>query len=300
MSGGHTRTMRADQAEYYARLGEVDRLTARPRGRLEYLRTREILESVLQPRSRVLDVGGGTGIHARWLAENEHVVTLIDPVPEQVEIADRISGVSARVGDARELDVPDASVDAVLLLGPLYHLVERSDRVQTLCEAGRVVRPGGFVIGAVIPRQGVIVDMAAHARLNADTEKRLGPVLQTGRHDPTLGFTSAYFHALDEIAAEFAGAGLVSVSADRPGADILAVEGVGVHLLPNNEPVEPELFDSVMRLARATQDDPELFAGSSHLLGVARRPALDLGPLIPRTEPAYRSVHSSTTCTTPH
>jgi ubiquinone/menaquinone biosynthesis C-methylase UbiE len=51
-------------------------------------------------------------------------------------------------GDARELDLADASVDAVLLLGPLYHLRQRSDRVRALAEARRVVRPGGPVSGS--------------------------------------------------------------------------------------------------------------------------------------------------------
>ncbi len=52
---------------------------------------------------------------------------------------------SATVGDARRLDRPDASVDAALLLGPLYHLTERGDRVAALAEARRVLRPGGVL-----------------------------------------------------------------------------------------------------------------------------------------------------------
>ena len=51
--------------------------------------------------------------------------------------------VHAEVGDARDLNLPDSSVDAVVLLGPLYHLRERAHRVQALREASRVVRPGG-------------------------------------------------------------------------------------------------------------------------------------------------------------
>ena len=63
------------------------------------------------------------------LAEAGYEVHLVDPVPLHVAQADaasraRASGrlASARVGDARRLDVPDASADAVLMLGPLYHL----------------------------------------------------------------------------------------------------------------------------------------------------------------------------------
>jgi hypothetical protein len=59
-------------------------------------------------------------------------VHLLDPVPKHVEQARTASArqpeyplASAEVGDARRLPHADASADAVLLLGPLYHLVER-------------------------------------------------------------------------------------------------------------------------------------------------------------------------------
>lgn len=61
-------------------------------------------------------------MHAEWLAGDGHQVTLIDPVPEQVAVAAKLSGVVAEVGDARALPYPDESFDAALLLGPLYHL----------------------------------------------------------------------------------------------------------------------------------------------------------------------------------
>ncbi len=71
--------------------------------------------------------------------------------------------VDTAVADARHLDLPDASVDAVLLLGPLYHLYERADRLQALREARRIARPGAPVFAAAISRwaprlHGVLVD----------------------------------------------------------------------------------------------------------------------------------------------
>jgi ubiquinone/menaquinone biosynthesis C-methylase UbiE len=56
-----------DVARFYAEAYDEDvRLTRSPHGRLEFARTRELLERVLPaPPARVLDVGGGTGIHAR-------------------------------------------------------------------------------------------------------------------------------------------------------------------------------------------------------------------------------------------
>jgi SAM-dependent methyltransferase len=120
--------------EFYGRdLHEVGRLL-RPNSRLEFLRTQELLRARLPPPpAEVVDVGGGSGIHAAWLAEDGYTVTLVDPVPAHVRLARELSaerglGFTARVGDARDLDLPDESADACLLLGPLYHLPGRRDR----------------------------------------------------------------------------------------------------------------------------------------------------------------------------
>src|SRR5437899_7094752 len=96
---------------------------------LELLRVQEVLRRHLPPPPlQILDVGGGTGVHARWLAADGHAVHVVDPVPWHVEQAAQIDGVTGEVGDARALLAPDNSVDVVLLFGPLYHLVEREDR----------------------------------------------------------------------------------------------------------------------------------------------------------------------------
>ena len=80
---------------------------------------------------------------------------------------ERSSGsmVHAEVGDARDLNLPDSSVDAVVLLGPLYHLRKRTHRVQALREASRVVRPGGPVFAAVISRWAPRLDGVVAERL---------------------------------------------------------------------------------------------------------------------------------------
>src|SRR2546425_749697 len=66
--------------------------------------------------------------------------------------------IPAEVGDARVLRAGDGSVDAVLLLGPLYHLTDRAERLQALDEARRVVRQGGPVFVAAISRFASLLD----------------------------------------------------------------------------------------------------------------------------------------------
>ena len=112
-------------AAYYER-GEEDQRLRVGAGRLEYWRTQDVLRRLVPPSSRVLDVGGGSGVHAEWLAADGHQVELIDPVTLHVRQAERIPGVRAQLGNALDLRSPDGAFDVVLLLGPLYHLTERA------------------------------------------------------------------------------------------------------------------------------------------------------------------------------
>jgi SAM-dependent methyltransferase len=257
--------------DYYAELGELERLVETPWGRLEYVRTREIVERVLPAEpSDVLDVGGATGIHARWLAEAGHRVHVVDPEPRHVEHAARLPGVTASVGDARALDRPDNSADVVLLLGPLYHLEERAGRLRALNEAARVGRPGAAVIGATIGRYASMLDMAAFGRLTDEPVLRsVRETVRTGRHDPALGFTTAYFHTGSEIRDEFVTAGLADVT-------VLGVEGPGYPMLKlTGAPaaLTDAVFDSVVQLARETEQHPALIEANSHLLAIGYVPS---------------------------
>src|SRR5215467_7593020 len=105
------------------------------------------------PPATIIDAGGGSGIYACWLAARGYAVHLIDPVAKHVEQARSASAMqqdhplqSAEVGDARRLPQNDNSADAVMLFGPLYHLVEKEDRIACLREAHRVLRPGGLAL----------------------------------------------------------------------------------------------------------------------------------------------------------
>jgi SAM-dependent methyltransferase len=164
--------------EYYELGKEADRLSSSGAGRLEFERTQEIvLRHLPPPPATVADIGGGPGRYALWLAGLGYRVLHRDLVPLHVEQVLAAAGTAAgaawlagpaiesAVSDARSLDLADASVDAVLLLGPLYHLTRRADRVQALREAARVVRPGGPVFGAAISRWATRLDGMLRMRI---------------------------------------------------------------------------------------------------------------------------------------
>jgi len=252
---------------YQTRFVEDDRLRVSPHGRLEFLRTQELLRRYLpKPPARVLDVGGATGVHASWLAEAGYSVRVVDLVPEHVQQAATLGeGITAAVGDARNLDEPDAGADVVLLLGPLYHLVDGEDRLTALQEALRVVRPGGLVAAAGVCRYLGMLDAAMRGQLDDRATPLLQDVLNTGLHDPRLGFTTAYFHLPEELGGEFRSAGFSDVEVyGVEGPMWMAMDALGMEHLN-------DLLPSALACARTLERDPSMIASSAHLLALARR-----------------------------
>jgi SAM-dependent methyltransferase len=262
-------------AAHYASVSEQRRLGP---WSLERVRTWELLGHHLPPPPAVvLDIGGAAGIYALPLAADGYQVHLVDPLALHVQQALRASAeqpaaplASATVGDARRLDRPDASADAALLLGPLYHLTDRADRVRALAEARRVLRPGGVLAAAAISRFASTMDGLLRGSLEEPAfEAIVQRDLRDGQHRNPTGrpewFTTAYFHLPEELGQEVAEAGL------RLQA-VLAVEGPA-WMLPDIQQrlADPTRREPVLAAIRRVETEPSLLGASSHLLAIATR-----------------------------
>jgi ubiquinone/menaquinone biosynthesis C-methylase UbiE len=265
-----------DIAAHYALGFESSRLLVDGRPRLEYVRTLELLDRHLpSPPGRIVDIGGGTGVYAVPLAERGFEVHVIEPIEghvEQVAQTARHAGLrslTAELGDARDLSGVTACADAVLLLGPLYHLTEASDRATALAEARRIVRPGGVVVAVGISRFASLMD--GLKRKNLD-DRIFRPIVQrdleSGQHrNPDVQtrpefFTTAYFHRPEELRYEALTAGLVDVN-------LFAVEG------PSWIVEDPADLDNQLFAARAVESEPALMGATSHIMMIGYRVASD-------------------------
>jgi ubiquinone/menaquinone biosynthesis C-methylase UbiE len=262
---------------YYEGADEASRLSA---GwfQLEQARTRELILRHLPPApAKVIDIGGGAGVYACWLASRGYEVHLIDAVAKHVEQARAASEkqphrrlASVEIGDARRLPHADNSADAALLLGPLYHLVEREDRLACLREARRVLRPGGLLWGSGISRFASLFDSLSNGFF---TDPAFAPIverdLDDGQHrNPTFNpiyFTDAYFHRPGELSRELLAAGFQIV-------ELVAIEGPGWIARDFervwNDPVQRE---RMLATVRKVEREPSILGATSHIMAIGRK-----------------------------
>lgn len=260
--------MDAEINDFYERGDEDRRLTVGGGSRLEFVRTRELLERYLPDSpARVLDVGGGTGIYAFELCARGYDVAMIDPVQIHVDRARELieerqlaESMTADVGDARRLEFNDDAFDAVLMLGPLYHLTEPTDRALAWSEAVRVTRPGATVMAVGISRFASLLDGLKRNVLSDPVFRSVVEAdLADGQHRNPGGsrrqelFTTAYFHSAAGLVEEATDAGLDDIK-------ILGVEGPA-WMVENLDEI-----DAQVDAARATEAEPSLMGATSHLM----------------------------------
>ena len=259
---------------FYQNYNEDKRMV---KNKLEYIRCKEIISRSLKEKNMtILDNGGATGAFSFWLAEKGHKVSLIDFIPKHIEIAqerEKEKGVkldTTIVGDARELPFNDNCFDLVLLMGPLYHLTKKSDRLKSLKEAYRVLKPGGKIIAEAISRFASMVD-GFKSDLIKDPEyiPIMKKDIKTGLHKDTSTcqeyFTNAYFHRPEEVRLELVEAGFIF-------KDLIAVESFGCTIPEVDKKIQDKNYrNELLNTIKLVEKEPSLMGISNHYMGIGKK-----------------------------
>jgi len=261
--------------EYYEKFAESERLST-GFGQLEFERTKFILKRfLLNPPAKVLDIGGATGVYSLWLARQGYEVHLIDQSVKLVQQARQSAQnqpdapiSSFTVGDARSLNFPEKFADAVLLFGPLYHLIEPKERHRALKETYRTLKSNGILFAAAISRFASVINGFLqeffHDPIFMDIVKQ---DLTDGQHrnltDNIMYFTDAYFHRPAELKKEVEGAGFKK-------AMVFPVEGIGALVSHFEEMWNDEARRGyLLEIIEQTEKEVSILGISPHLLCVA-------------------------------
>lgn len=209
---------------YYEQYDEDGRLSRSRRGELEYLTTMGYIQAYLQPGQRVLEVGAGTGRYSLALAALGAEVTAIEPVMRNLEILrSKISPahpLTALAGSAENLSMLEGEqFDMTLLLGPMYHLGTKEERMQAMAEAVRVTKPGGIIMTAYCIADGSILKYAFGQQHVAELIGRgvLEPRGFTFRNQPEDIFVLLRKTEIDQMMQGFPVERMHYVATDGPG-----------------------------------------------------------------------------------
>ena len=238
---------------------------------------RALREHLPPPPARVLDCGGGPGRFSIELARMGYEVALFDLSTGNLRMA-RENANEAGVtiagyehGTAIDLSrFSDERFDAVLLMGPLYHLLEEEPRRQALTEARRVLRPGGLLFAAFITRYAPIRYTAAHDMATWPAEKpdELESILERGlqlpRGEPGSTFV-AYFCRPEEVAPLLRDVGFEMVS-------LLGVEGLVSMIEEQVNELSGAPWEQWVAINYQAAADPSIHGCVEHLLAVAVKP----------------------------
>ena len=248
--------------------GEWNRIAGRP----EFLLTCRYLDRYINPGDSVLDIGGGPGRYALYLAEKGCDLTLLDLSEANAAFAaakakEQGLKIRAMQGDAREADRLVAGLyDHVLLMGPLYHLLDESERVKAVEAALRKLKPGGLLFAAFIHMGGGLVFLLRELpeQIVEPSEERFITPLVQGRSYSGAAFTQAFFIHQNEVLPFMSRFSLEKMH-------LLGQESI---LAPNERTVmaqPPEIVAAWLDLAEKLCEKEEYLSWAEHLLYIGRK-----------------------------
>ena len=262
--------------DFYSKISDENRYSG-GLGLLELERNKDLIQRhIRSPKSVVIDVGGGTGIYAEWLAGLGHQVHLVDPVQKHIQKASKRAAslkqkFHCHLGASNELCFADNSADMVILHGPLYHLQSKRERYRAIKEAKRVVKKNGVIVGVAINYASYTLAGLLNGLIHHYDFLEMCKVhLTSGIHHPPKGsdqlfLPEAFFHKPCELLREFKEVCLREV-------ELFAIEGIVWLDQKFYETWEDPVRKKAMtHLLQMTEKDTSLISLSPHMMIIGKK-----------------------------
>ncbi len=281
------KTIEKDVLAYYNNGNEFNRLRTGI-GLIEFERTKEILlENLPKPPAVIYDIGGGYGEYSWWLTSLGYEVHLFDLSVTNIEMSKILANeypdcklTSCEVCDARSVPREDKSADAILLMGPLYHITNYDGRISAIKECLRLLKDNGILFSAALTPFCALLDKIPvynpfgenkHTTIEDDNfMKMVERELIDGSHinpDNSVygGLGTSHMHTAKALKKELTSGGFtISTVHGVMGGAWLAND---IDELWKNETSR----NALMRTVRLLDTHEEIIGLSGHLLAVSRK-----------------------------
>lgn len=255
-------------------------------GLIEFERTKELLrENLPSPPAVIYDIGGAYGEYSWWLASMGYEVHLFDLSETNIKLSRTLKNeypgcslAASKVCDAREIPRADGSADAVLLMGPLYHITDDKERIKAIRESFRLLKKGGVIFAAALtPCSVLLYNITVYSPNDGEMYlenpaflKMIERELKDGCHinpnkEVYAGLGSAHLHTAKALRAELEIGGF-------PDAVVHGVMG-GAWLANNIDELwkNEKSRNALMNTVRLLDTHEEIIGLSCHLFAVSRR-----------------------------
>lgn len=255
-------------ANYYGRYDEEGRLISSKHGRVEFVTTMKYIERYLKPDMRILEIGAATGRYSHKLAQKGFRVDAVELIEHNIEIFkhNTVKGepVTITQGNAMDLSAFESNTyDITLLLGPMYHLFTKEDKLKALSEAIRVTKTGGIVFVAYCMCDasiltygfacGEIYELIEKNMINTETFHTFS--------NPKDIFELCRKEDIDALRSEFNVTQLHFVASD----------GYTNHMRETVDQMDDKLFEMYLKYHLATCERQDMIGYSHHTLDIFRK-----------------------------
>ena len=262
------RTVNEILEEHYSGYDEDARLGSR-HGQVEYLTTVKYMDECLAgiDAPAVIEIGAGTGRYSIMLAKRGVPVTAVELTSHNIGILksklDGTEPIEVYQGNALDLGfLPDASYDLTLLLGPMYHLFAREDKLRALSEAVRVTKPGGHIMVAYCMNEACVLQYVFGGG-------NLKSTLDRGMLTPDWRCVSCAEEVFELVRTEE----IADLDAELPvdRIKLVAADGPAHYMKALLESMDGFEFDKWMEYHFATCERQDVIGASNHTIDILRK-----------------------------
>lgn len=254
--------------DYYNSIDEENRLLSR-HGQVEYITTQKYIHDCLREISarKILEIGAGTGRYSVALAKEGFEVSAVELVEHNIKLLkQKLDGTEKiRVLQENALDLSmleDSCFDLTLLLGPMYHLYSKTEKIQALSEAVRVTRAGGYILVAYCMNEATIIQYVFG-------QHKLKEVLDNH-------MLTADWHCISEPKDLFEMIRTEEIAELNREVDVeriklIATDGATNYLRELIDQMDEETFGKWVEYHLSVCERPDLIGASNHSLDILRK-----------------------------
>ncbi len=253
---------------YYNSYNEDGRLLSQ-HGQVEYITTQKYIHECLAGArdSSILEIGAGTGRYSVALAKEGYPVTAVELIEHNIDMLksklDGTENITVLQGNAVDLSfLGDNTFDLTLLLGPMYHLYTKEEKLLALSEAVRVTKPKGYILVAYCMNEPTIIQYVfAHDNLKKVFDNNM---LTDDWH--CISEPSEIFELIrTEEIAELDSA----VPVDR--IKLVASDGATNYMRELVDGMDKETFEKWVEYHLSTCERQDLIGASHHTIDILRK-----------------------------